>query len=277
MLGELPRFCQFIIGLGLGSLPELEPPHITAFILSLNALSPRTVGGYSTLVRCFLRFLYLRQIIQADLTGCVPSCYLTNYGKIPSVWTQEEVVKLLAQVDRGSPRGKRDYAILMLGARTGMRVGDIIRLKLNNINWEQKRIEIIQNKTKTSLTIPLSEDLGWALIDYMKNARPKTKCDVVFLSLHSPSSPFVAKDNLYHIIAKYRRMAGIHRYARQSGGMHTLRHSLASNLLSLDTPLPTISNILGHSDPASTAYYIKVDIAHLRECAIDADEVSNER
>ncbi len=276
ILGEVPRFCQFLIGLGLGCLPELEPSHISQYIQSLGKLSPRTAGTYGTMARCFLRFLYLRQIIQSDLTGCVPPCHLTSYGKIPSVWAQDEVAKLLAQVDRGSPKGKRDYAILLLAAQTGMRVGDIIRLRFANIDWEHKRVKIVQGKTKTPLTIPMSEDLGWALIDYMRNARPKSNSDVVFLSLFSPYSPFVTKDNLYHIIAKYRRRAGIHRYARQSGGMHTLRHSLASNLLANDTPLPTISSILGHSDPASTSYYVKVDIAHLRECAIDPDEVSHE-
>lgn len=267
----VPQFCLFLIARELSCLPELEPVHISQYIQSLAKLSPRTTATYGTITRCFLRFLYLRQIMKSDLTACVPKCYIKSYGKIPTVWTQDEVTRLLAQVDRGSPRGRRDYAILLLAAQTGMRVSDIIRLKFSNIQWEQKRIDIVQTKTCVPLAIPMSEELGWALIDYIKNSRPKTGSDIVFLSMASPYEPFVTKDNLYHIIAKYRRRAGIHRYARQSGGLHTLRHSLASNLLTADTPLPTISNILGHADPRSTAYYIKVDIAHLRECAIDPD------
>lgn len=269
----IPRLLHNLIEQGVSDVSGITPVHISTYLTSLQGYAPRTVSHYSCHARCLLRFLHQRGMIAKDLSVCVPPAPIRHYARIPTVWTRQEVERLLAQVDRGSPRGKRDYAILLLAARIGMRVSDIIRLTLDEVKWEQKRIELIQSKTQQPLTVPLLDDIGWALIDYLKHARPISTYRQVFLRLMPPYAPFVSNDNLHYIITRYRRMAGIQRFQHQPVGLHTLRHSLATQLLADDVPLSTISEVLGHVCQASTEVYAKVDVRHLQQCPLDPEEV----
>lgn len=269
----LPRWLDYLAAQGITEVGSITAMHISTFLTSLQGYAPRTVAHYSCHARCLLRFCYQHGMIREDLSRCVPPTPIRHYTRIPTVWTQEEVETLLAQVDRGSPRGKRDYAILLLAARIGLRVGDIIRLTLDDLKWEQKRIELIQSKTGQPLVVPLLDDLGWALIEYLKHARPVSRYRQVFLRLFPPYTPFVSHDNLYYIITRYRRMAGIQRFQHQPVGLHTLRHSLATQLLTESTPLNTISEVLGHACQTSTEVYAKVDLRHLQQCPLDPEEV----
>jgi len=271
----IPRLLNYLIEQGVTDVTGITPTHVSTFLTSLQGYAPRTVANYSCSARCLLRFLYQHGYLVEDLSACVPSTPIRNYTRIPTVWTHEEVEQLLAQVDRGSPRGKRDYAILLLAARVGMRVGDIIRLTLDDLKWEHKRIEVLQSKTGQPLVVPLMDDLGWALIDYLKHARPISAYRQVFLRLTPPVAPFVSKDNLHHIITRYRRMAGIQRFQHQPVGFHTLRHSLATQLLADDIPMSTISEVLGHACQQSTEVYAKVDLRHLQQCPLDPEEVGH--
>ena len=272
----IPRFFQFLADRGVVSVDRIAPPDISDYVVSLHDYAPASVAQYLCYARCVLRFQYQRGLIPNDLSSAVPGCPIRNYRKIPTVWTHEEIAQLLAQVDRSSPRGKRDYAILLLAVRFGMRVGDIIRLKLDDMKWEQKRIEIVQSKTRQPLVLPLMDEVGWAIIDYLKHARPDSPHRQVFLSMQPPFAPFVDFDNLHHIITRYRRKAGIQRFNHQPVGMHTLRHSLATQLLANDTALHTISDVLGHVATESTEVYARVDLPQLRRCAIDTEEVTND-
>jgi integrase len=180
---------------------------------------------------------------------------------------------MLECIDRGNPTGKRDYAILLLVARLGIRVGDIKSLKLSDLNWQSKIIEIRQNKTNNTVTYPILNDIGWALIDYLKNARPVTDSPFVFIRMNAPYEAFGKDANLYHIITKYTRLAGITVPRGKKNGLHSLRHTLASTLLEQGTPLPVISEILGHFNSKSTGVYLHTGIEGLRSFAIDPDEV----
>lgn len=275
VLLHLPRFFQFLAERGIVSVDQITAQHISDYVVSLRAYAPATVAHYLCHARCILRFLHQRGLASVDLSSAVPPRPIRNYRNIPTVWTSEEITRLLAEVDRSSPKGKRDYAILLLAARLGMRVGDIIRLALDDLKWEQKRIEIVQSKTGQPLVLPLIDEVGWAIIDYLKHARPVSPHRQVFLSMQSPFAPFVDFDNLHHVITHYRRKAGIQRFKHQPVGMHTLRHSLATHLLANDTALHTISDVLGHSSTESTEAYTKVDLPQLRRCAIDPEEVTH--
>ncbi|MFZ4397307.1 MAG: tyrosine-type recombinase/integrase [Kiritimatiellia bacterium] len=271
----IPRLLNYLLEQGVTDFSDITPAHISTFLTSLQGYAPRTVAHYSCQARCLLRFLHQRGHLDEDLSASVPPAPIRNYARIPTVWTCDEVERLLAQVDRGSPQGKRDYTILLLAARVGMRVGDIIRLTLDELNWEQKRIELLQSKTGQPLVVPLLDDLGWAFIDYLKHARPVSAYRQVFLRLTPPYAPFVSHDNLHHIITRYRRMAGIQRFQHQSVGLHTLRHSLATQLLTDNTPLSTIAEVLGHASRTSTEVYAKVDLRHLQQCPLDPEEVGH--
>ena len=136
-----------------------------------------------------------------------------------------------------------------------------------------KTIEINQNKTKNTVTYPILNDIGWALIDYIKNARPVCNSPFVFIRMNAPFESFGKDANLYSIITKYTRISGITIPRDKRQGLHSLRHSLASNLLEQGASLPVISEILGHINSKSTKVYLHTGIEGLRACALDPEEV----
>ena len=208
------------------------------------------------------------------LSDQVPTVRIAADAHIPTVWRTEEVKALLNAVDRSSPQGKRDYAILLLACRLGLRASDIRTLRLDNIRWEHARIEFTQSKTGTPVCLPLSEEVGQAVIDYLRDGRPVTSHREVFLRAMPPLVPFSTANSLYHIITFYRRRAGISPTTHSRKGMHALRHTVATRLLEVDTPLEVISDIMGHLSPNSTRLYTKVDIEALRTAALDPEDLS---
>jgi integrase len=226
-------------------------------------------------VRSFLRFLTLRGILQKDLGAELPTIRVPRDASIPSVWDHELIMKLLGAIDRSSAKGKRDYAILLLACRLGLRAGDIRTLKLDHLHWEDSRIEITQSKTTTPLSLPLTEEVGEALIDYLRSGRPKTANREVFLKLNPPFDPIGRNNNLHDVVTYWRRLAGITFRSPQRRGIHSLRHSLATRLLKQGTPFSTIADILGHTSLESTRIYAKADVEALRSVALDTEEVNH--
>ena len=130
---------------------------------------------------------------------------------------------MLEGIDRGNPTGKRDYAILLLVARLGIRVGDIKSLKLSDLDWRSKTIKIRQDKTKNTVTYPILSDIGWALIDYLKNARPASNSPFVFIRMNAPHEAFGENASFHNIITKYTRRSGITVPRGKRHGLHSLR------------------------------------------------------
>lgn len=186
---------------------------------------------------------------------------------IPSVYTEEEVERMIRSIDRGSSQGKRDYAMVLLAARYGLRVSDIIGLRFANLDWESDKICIIQKKTEKRVTLPLSEEVGEALIDYIRHGRPEVDSPCVFLTAQAPYKP-LGSNILISRIKDCAARANIVVSGRKAGP-HALRHSLATNLLKASTSLPVISEILGHSSTESTKTYLRVNMDLLRQCALD--------
>ena len=178
-------------------------------------------------------------------------------------------------VDRSSAKGKRDYAILLLACRLGLRAGDIRTLKLDQLHWEDSTIEVTQSKTGMPLSLPLTNEVGEALIDYLKSGRPQTAHREVFLKVNPPFDPFMGNTNLHHIVRYWRQLAGIRFRTPQKRGIHSLRHTLATRLLEKGTPFTTIAEILGHTSLESTRIYAKADVEALRSVALDPEEVNH--
>jgi integrase len=237
-------------------------------------LEPKTVARIVSDMRSFLRFLTMRGILQKDLSAELPKIRVPRDAKIPSVWEQELVVRLLEAVDRSSAKGKRDYAILLLACRLGLRVGDIRTLKLDQLHWEDSTIEVTQSKTGTPLRLPLISEVGEALIDYLKSGRPQTAHREVFLKVKPPFDPFTG-NNLHHIVTYWRLLGGIRFRTAQKRGIHSLRHTLATRLLEKGTPLTTIAEILGHTSLESTRIYAKANVEALRSVALDPEEMNH--
>ena len=270
---EIAIFLDFLGGRRLTTLAQLQPVDVAAFVTSRQRLRPRTVSRIVSGVRLFLKFLLLRGIVQRDLSQALPKIRVARDAAIPSVWEPELLTRLLEVVDRGSPKGRRDYAILLLACRLGLRLGDIRALTLDQLNWDAATVEITQSKTGAPLILPLTEEVGAALIDYLKAGRPQTHYREVFLKMKGPSAPFSRDSHLHFIVKHWKELAGIRFRTQQRHGLHSLRHTLATQLLQNETPLHVISDILGHTTTASTLIYAKADVEALRGAALATEEV----
>ena len=274
---SLTIFVDFLHARNVRRLEQLRRTDLTDFVASRQRFRPKTVAGNVSSVRLFLRFLAMRDVLPEDLSHVLPTIRVPRDAAIPSVWHPDLVVRLLEVVDRSSPMGKRDYAILMLAYRLGLRVGDIHTLTLDEINWQAASIDFTQCKNQAALRLPLSEEVGEALIDYLKFGRPKTRHREVFLRLRRPFRPFRSRRHLYGIMNHWRQAAAIEFRTPQRKGLHSLRHTLATQLLRAETPINVISDILGHATTTSTLIYAKADTETLRGAALDTEGLHHDR
>lgn len=261
------RFMDYLASQRVTDCKEITLSLIYSYIKTLAGYTYKTVEQNICSIRAFLRFLLETNEIQIDFAEKTPMVQARKQTRIPSVWTEDELKKLFLAIDRGSPKGKRDYAIILLACCLGMRCTDIKNLTMENFHWEEKTLVFIQSKTRTSLSLPLTSEVGWAVIDYLKYGRPKIDSPYLFVKHMAPFGPFSEGDHLSQLIKRYMVLGHIPTLKKKRG-MHSLRHTMASMLLEKDTPLSTISDILGHIDTDSTAVYLKVDIKKLKECAL---------
>ena len=244
------------------------------FLNQFHNYSKFTIKDYLSMLKVFLEFLYSNNYLKEPYYLTLPKCNVPKQSKIPSVWDPKDIEKLLSSIDRDTPIGKRDYAILLLIIKLGLRKVDVINLKFKNVNWNNKTINVIQHKTKIPISLPLLDDVGWALIDYIKNGRPKSELDNIFLTHTKNNNSFSQNHgNFYAIITKYMKKSNISISKEKKNGVHSLRHTLASEMLKQSTPIETISSVLGHVNSNTTSVYLKIDIEKLRECVL---EVSND-
>lgn len=272
-LQRLFFFVDFLSLRKVMDVNEITPGIISDYVLCISPKHEKSMAAILTTLRVFLRFLYLNRYTEKDLSLSVPKQNKYYYPPIPSTWEPDEVRCILDAVDRGSPTGKRDYAILLLVAKLGLRVGDIKALKLSDLHWTSRSINITQEKTKVAITYPILHDVGWAIIDYLQNARPDCEAPYLFVRMLAPFEAFGENANLHNIISKYIRLAGISVPRGKRQGLHSLRHSLASTLLEQGASLTMISEILGHVDSKSTSVYLHTDLKGLKACALDPEEV----
>lgn len=266
-------FIDFLRSREVTTFDQMKTEHISAYIVSRSHWKPKTVACATRTVKLFLRFLFLQDVVPRDFSPAVPRIRVASNATVPSVWDSGLVTQLLQVVDRNSPKGKRDYAMLVLAARLGLRIGDIRALRLDDLHWERATIEVAQGKTSTPLILPMSEEVGSALIDYLKSARPPCQHREVFLCLKPPFEPFSGNNHLHHIIQHWRQAAGIEFRTKQRQGFHSLRHTLATRLLHEQTPFHVISEILGHASTSSTFIYAKANVETLRSAALNTEEM----
>lgn len=270
---RIKNFLFFLDDHGVGTYDDITPSSLSAYFGTCISQTIKTIASTLTAARTFLRHLYLNGFMEADLTEKLPKLRTYYAPKVPRVWKPEEVRAVLDSIDRGNPTGKRDYAILLSIARLGLRAVDIKEMKLENLKWDKNTIAIVQSKTKQPIVLPMLEDVGWAIIDYLKNARPVTDSPFVFVRHNAPFEAFGVHAALNRILVEHIRRAGVKVSHDVPKGLHSLRHTLASALLEQNTPLPVISEILGHMSVKSTDVYLHLDIKRLRQCALDPEEV----
>lgn len=258
---------------GLKNLLE----NCNAYLKTLAGYSFKTIEQNICGLRHFRRYLYSESLLFENYAERIHMLPISKSAKIPSAWDVDELKTMIAAINRNNPIGKRDYAMIVLACVLGLRIGDIKNLRFGNFNWERKELSIIQHKTHKPLTLPVPDAVGWAVIDYIKNGRPSYhESDRVFLKHMSPFEPIGENNHMEQLIVRYMRKAGIDRCGRKRSGFHSLRHSASPMLLEMETPLPVITNILGHSDPDTTAVYLKTDIQKLAECILNPEAFEND-
>ncbi|NWK97350.1 integrase [Sphingobium lactosutens] len=259
-----------------GRLADCDARTIEAFVVTLTGYQAKTVEQKMCAVRSFLRFAARQGRVEADILNAVPTVKSSKQARVPSVWDAADVTKILDAIDRGNPCGKRDYAIITLVTRLGLRSIDVKRLELDDFDWPGNQLWVRQAKTGRRIQLPLLKDVGWAVIDYIRHGRPTADYRQVFLRHTAPIGPFTDQDHLYQILCKHARVAHVALSDKRRHGMHSLRHTLATRLMEGGTPIEQIADILGHQSVVSTGVYLKTSLGLLRRCALDPDVTSEE-
>lgn len=271
----LERFCQYMNGIYFTNISTLTSEHLIEFIDSCNVYTVSTVDATVTCLRHYISYLWDNGLIQKKLSYHMPKIRKNRESEIPSAYTVNEVNKLLACVDTDYSRGKRDYAMMLLASRLGLRSSDICSLQFSSINWENNQICFKQQKTKEPTCLPLLKDIGEAIIDYIKNGRPNSPEPYVFLR-EVPPYMRINNGSLHGIVDKYMKRAKIKIPIGKKHGPHALRHSLSTLLLENRVPLPIISEILAHKSTETTKIYLKIAEKQLLECALPVSVIERE-
>ncbi len=177
-------------------------------------------------------------------------------------------------IDRQSAAGKRGYAMILLTARPGLRICDLRQLGLGDLDWRARALTVIQRKTGRPLSLPLLDDVGWAVIGYVRHGRPQTACTKVFIKHRCPFGAFGGSSPVATGLSRHAARAGIGFPAGDTCGMRSLRGALAVAMIGGGTPAPVVPAVPGHASSDTTqACYLRFDAERLRRCALDVEDV----
>jgi len=268
------RFLGYLDEMGVDNLAALGVRDVSGFFLRQRGLRRKTVAGMRSCLADFLAFLAAAGRAPGSLADRLPPHRHVRHESEPHLWTVDEIRRVLAVIDRQSATGKRDYAMILATARLGLRISDLRQLELGDLDWRAKRITIVQHKTGRPLSLPLLDDVGWAIIDYVRGGRPETACPKVFVKHRHPFDAFGGASSVASRLSRHAARAGITFPPGQVCGMHSLRGALAVAMIGNGTPIPVVSAVLGHASSDTTqAYYLRFDVERLRCCALDVEDV----
>jgi integrase len=233
-------------------------------VSSLRRSSKKTI---TVNLRSFVRHLHGSGRV-GDLAAAVIGPKLYALEGIPSALRADEIEQVLESVrqDR-TPVGLRDYAILTLLSTYGLRAGEITALRLEDIDWAHDRLRILHSKTGVHSELPLLPVAGEAILDYLRQGRPKSVCREVFLCVRAPYRPYPEGSNLYSQLVNRMKAAGVNPKGKK--GPHAFRHAKAAGMMRSAVPLKVIGDVFGHRATGSTMTYLKLDLAELRGVALE--------
>ena len=272
------RFLGYLEEVGVDDLSALGVRDISGFFVRQRRLRRKTVAAMRSCVADFLAFLATTGRTPESLADRLPPHRHVRHESEPHLWTVEEIRRVLGVIDRQSAAGKRDYAMILATARLGLRISDLRQLELSDLDWRAKTITIVQHKTRRPLSLPLLDDVGWAIIDYVGHGRPETACPKVFVKHRHPFDAFGSASSVASRLSRHAARARITFAPSEVCGMHSLRGALAVAMIGNDTPIPVVSAVLGHASCDTTqAYYLRFDIDRLRCCALDVEDAISTR
>lgn len=252
----------------IDDISNLKKIHCYNFINNLD-YSLRYKEELTYEVRRIIDWLYDNNKIDFDGHSLFPRIVGQSRSNLISYYNNDEIERLLNSVDITTSIGKRDYLILSILVYLGFRISDVVELKLSDINWNLNTISIVQQKTQNNLTLPLIDEVKYPLLDYLKNVGKDVDEDYIFITNNAPIGKYNSK-GFWHIVTKYMDKANID-YTNKHHGTHSLRHSLASNLLKDNIPITTISSVLGHSAIKTTQKYLTIDTNNLKELSLEVN------
>lgn len=226
-------------------------------------LRPNTLHSLAAALRAFFTFLRWRGDIHTDLASGVPTVACWRLSTVPKFIEPAQVQRLLASCDRHTVKGQRDYTILLLLARLGLRAGEVVALRLEDLHWEVGEM-LVRGKGQRLDRLPIPADVGQALAKYLRQGRPRCSARQVFVRLNAPHREFACPSDISTIVRQAMDRAGLHPPCR---GAHVLRHSLATHMLQRGASLAEIGEVLRHRAPTSTEHYSKVALKALRPLA----------
>lgn len=245
-------------------LKTLKPSDISNFVLAYSrSVSVSRIHAATAALRSFFRYSFQKGKLQADLAVSVPTVANRRLATVPKHLAAAEVERVVNAPDRRTPIGRRDYAILLLLARLGLRAGEVVHLKLEDINWRAGEI-LVRGKGLLHDRMPLPPDVGKALASYLRRDRPTCQTRRVFLCMKAPFLGLGDSTTVKAVVGRALARAELH---PASSGAHLLRHSLATSMLRSGATMGEIGEILRHRAPNSTEIYAKVDFHGLRSLA----------
>lgn len=266
---ELRFFEAYLKKINLNQFSGLSPAVLSAFVTETSqGLSHSTVRGLCSSLHVFLRYLHRERLTNRALSSAIEYPAQYRLSDLPRSISWDEVRRMLEAVDRRTPAGKRDYAILLLLVTYGLRSREVAALTLDNIDWKRERLLVPERKAGHFTAYPLSSVVGNAIVEYLQKARPQTEDRYLFFRVLAPQRPLTA-NAISGRATHYLHKAGIP-VARP--GSHTLRHTCVQHLVDAQFSLKTIGDYVGHRSPSSTEIYTKVDIEALREVALGYGE-----
>lgn len=250
---------------GIGNIKDVSPGFVYEYIQGLDYAS-QTISAIEFNIREFFDFLYEKGYCSLDGRKIFPVIFTNKRDRILSFYSTEEIKQIIKQINLKSNFGVRDKCLILLAAQTGLRASDIIYLKLDEIKWDKDIIQKVQGKTKFNITVPLPKNIKLLLTEYIKERRPK--CDLEYVFINPKNLQPYSSSNLFQILNRYIKKSKIDIKNRKHGP-HSLRHSLATRLLSNNTPMPVITGILGHKNINTTSKYLSIDIEELRALCLE--------
>lgn len=268
---HLKRFETYLARIDLHDLSALSPPILSAFMTQRSGgLSQSSLTGACVCLRVFLRYLAREGHTPSDLSSVIESPRAYRLAALPRSISWEQVRRVLEVVDRRSPGGRRDYAILLLLVTYGLRAREVAALTLDDIDWRQERLRIPERKAGHSTAYPLSPIVGEAVLSYLQHGRPDSAERFVFFRVVAPFRP-LGHAAISSRAAHYLRRAGV---VVPRPGSHTLRHTCVQRLVDAEFSLKVIGDYVGHRAAASTEIYSKVAVETLRQIALgDGEDV----
>ena len=256
------RFLHEICRAGAGDFGKIDQQSVIRYVeRHVRDYSPETGKTMCRSLRVFLRYLHHRGLTPVALAGCVPSVRRWKLASLPNYLPAAQVKQVLDSCDRATAIGRRDYAILILLAKLGLRAGEVATLTLDDIDWRAGEIHI-HAKGRQRARMPMPPNVGAAIVAYLRNDRPKSSCRRLFLRTSAPLVGFESSRAITAIAKTALDRAGINGCAHR--GAHVFRHSLAMELQRAGASLSEIGQLLGHRSHDTTRIYAKVDIEALR-------------